>query len=249
MTVIRPEKKLFPHFSFFHNVSIDSVLNNNLADSEFTNLEFHFKRLLPLRQRRLKTGESLFNPGDVLDYIFIVKSGTFKTLISIPDGRFQIVGFHMIGELLGLSGIANNLHVGNCVALEKSVVFQIPWNTTNINNSESVISLDNICRLLSLQIINDNKLMLLLSVMNSDERLMIFLLNLSERLLFNGLSPDKINLSMSRSEIGEYLGMKVVNVSRIFGVLVKRGLIQTSGRHIQIINIAKLFNAAYSVVR
>ncbi|QJC55418.1 Transcriptional activator protein Anr [Polaromonas vacuolata] len=248
MSLIQSEKLLFPHFSFFPNVSADVVLNAFRVDSKFINKESQHPQEVLLKQRKLKSGESLFNSGDKLDCIYIVKSGTFKTLISIPDGRFQIVGFHMSGELLGLSGIANRLHVGSCVALEKSVAYELPWQFTDISTRSSLISLDNICRLLSLQIINDYKLMLLLGVMNSEERLIIFLLNLSERLLFNGFSASDINLSMSRAEIGEYLGIKVVNVSRIFGVLTKRGLIEVSGRRVRIIDITKLFEAAYSEV-
>jgi CRP-like cAMP-binding protein len=47
--------------------------------------------------------------------------------------------------------------------------------------------------------------MLLLGSMNADERLSMFLLNLSQRLAARGYSPSEFNLRMTRDDIGSYL--------------------------------------------
>jgi len=53
---------------------------------------------------RVQKGEALFTAGQSMTKVYSVHAGSFKSYISSPDGREQIVGFHIPGELMGLEG-------------------------------------------------------------------------------------------------------------------------------------------------
>ena len=79
-------------------------------------------------RRRLKRGEYLYRVGDTFDAIFAIRSGFFKTDVLIEDGRDQVTGFQMGGELLGLDGISTEQHTCNAIALEDSDICAIPFS-------------------------------------------------------------------------------------------------------------------------
>ena len=71
---------------------------------------------------RLKKGESLYRQGEQLTAVYGIRFGTLKTEYALPDGREQITGFHLPGEMLGLDGIGENAYQSNAVALEDSEI-------------------------------------------------------------------------------------------------------------------------------
>jgi CRP/FNR family transcriptional regulator len=62
---------------------------------------------LMFARRRVKEGEALYHEGDRFQFIYAVRSGTFKSHLALRDGREQVTGFQMAGELLGLDGLAS----------------------------------------------------------------------------------------------------------------------------------------------
>ena len=56
-------------------------------------------------RRRVKRGETLFEAGDEFNAVYAIRSGFFKTSVIDGDGREQVTGFFMGGELLGMDGI------------------------------------------------------------------------------------------------------------------------------------------------
>ena len=71
-----------------------------LSDDELERLDD-----LVSNRRRLKRGDLLYSSGAPFDAIYAIRSGFFKTDVLIEDGREQVTGFQMAGELLGLDGI------------------------------------------------------------------------------------------------------------------------------------------------
>ena len=190
--------------------------------------------------RRVKRGEHLYRAGDPFDAIFAVRSGFFKTDVLLADGREQVTGFQMAGELLGLDGISTESHSCNAVALEDSDVCSIPFSKLESLSREIVALQHHFHKVMSREIVRDHGVMMLLGTMRAEERLAAFLLNLSQRFTARGYSPAEFYLRMTREEIGSYLGLKLETVSRAFSRFQEEGLIAVQQKHVRILDIAGL---------
>jgi len=187
-------------------------------------------------RRRLKRTEHLYHAGQAFDSIFAIRSGFFKTDVLIEDGREQVTGFQMTGELLGLDGISNEIHTCNAVALEDSEVCVIPFSHLEGLSREIHSLQHHFHKVMSREIVRDHGVMMLLGTMRAEERLATFLLNLSQRFTARGFSPAEFNLRMTREEIGSYLGMKLETVSRAFSRFQEDGMIAVQQKHIRILD-------------
>ncbi|HEX5803337.1 MAG TPA: cyclic nucleotide-binding domain-containing protein, partial [Azospira sp.] len=167
-------------------------------------------------RRRLKRGEHLYRAGEPFSSIYAVRSGFFKTDVLLEDGREQVTGFQMTGELLGLDGISTETHSCNAVALEDSDVCTIPFSNLEGLSREIQTLQHHFHKVMSREIVRDHGVMMLLGTMRAEERLAAFLLNLSQRFTARGYSPAEFYLRMTREEIGSYLGLKLETVSRAF---------------------------------
>jgi CRP/FNR family transcriptional regulator len=195
---------------------------------------------LPVAHRRVVRGDSLYRAGDAFHSLYTVRSGFFKTVQSLDGGRDQVTGFHMAGDLLGSDGIGSGTHGSDVVALEDSRVCVIPYSRIEQSGRTPQIMVRQLHKALSGEIVREHSIMLLLGVMSADERLAVFLLNLSERFLERGYSPSEFNLRMTRQEIGSYLGLKLETVSRVFSKFRDLGLIDVNLRHICIRDVEGL---------
>jgi len=195
---------------------------------------------LMFTRRRVAAGQTLYREGDKFQFIYAVRSGTFKSSLTLSDGREQVSGFHMAGELMGLDGVAQGKHASSATALEDTEICAIPYAhlnelATQNSNMQHIVS-----RMMSREIVREHSLMMLLGSMNAEERLAAFLLNLSQRLKTRGYSASEFHLRMSRAEIGSYLGMKLETVSRTFSAFQQQGLLDVDKRHIRILDLEGL---------
>jgi CRP/FNR family transcriptional regulator, anaerobic regulatory protein len=196
-------------------------------------------------RRRVKQGDLLFGDGDTFTSLYAIRTGVFKTSVSAEDGREQVIGFQMAGEIVGLDGIVNDLHSCNAVALEDSDVCVMPFSNVEELSREFPELQRHVHKIMSREIVRENKVMLLLGNMRAEERLAAFLLNLVQRLHARGYSQSEIVLRMTREEIGSYLGMKLETVSRTFSKFSEEGIIEVKQRYVRIINadaLKKIFN-------
>lgn len=194
-------------------------------------------------QRRIKAGQVLYHEGERFQFIHAVRSGTFKSSLTLADGREQVSGFHMAGELMGLDGVAQGTHASSATALEDTEVCAIPYaHLTELAAANSGMQ-HVVSRLMSREIVREHSLMMLLGSMNAEERLAAFLLNLSQRLKARGYSSSEFHLRMSRAEIGSYLGMKLETVSRTFSAFQQQRLLEVDKRFIRITDAEGLARA------
>ena len=141
----------------------------------------------------------------------------------------------MSGEMVGLDGISINKYACDAVALEDSEVCELPFNRLDeLNEYLPHLNL-HFFRLMSGEIVRDQAVMLLLGNMRAEERLAVFLLNLSDRLRLRGFAAYDFILRMSREEIGSYLGLKLETVSRTLSRFNQDGLIEVEHKHIKIL--------------
>ncbi|MCW7537782.1 fumarate/nitrate reduction transcriptional regulator Fnr [Aquabacterium sp. A7-Y] len=191
-------------------------------------------------RRTVKRGERLFQAGEPFQALYAVRTGFFKTCVSSEDGRDQVTGFQMAGELLGLDAISQDRHTCDAVALEDSQVCQIPYARLEELSREFTELQHSFHKIMSREIVRDHGVMLLLGSMRADERVAAFLLNLTQRLQARGFSPTSLVLRMTREEIGSYLGLKLETVSRTFSKLQEDGVLEVRQRHIRILDLAGL---------
>jgi CRP/FNR family transcriptional regulator len=194
-------------------------------------------------RRRIRTGETLYRPEDRFQFIYAVRSGTFKSSLTLADGREQVSGFHMAGELMGLDGVAQGRHASAATALEDAEICAIPYTHLSELAAGSSDMQMVMARLMSREIVREHSLMMLLGSMNAEERLAAFLINLSQRLKARGYSSHEFHLRMSRAEIGSYLGMKLETVSRTFSAFQQQRLLEVDKRHIRILDLEALARA------
>lgn len=192
------------------------------------------------RTRLLHRGDPLFEEGERFRSLFVVKTGSLKTFAPDRDGSEQVLGFHLPGELIGLDGIDKGMHACSARALETSAICEIPFARLE-ELAATLPSLQHqLYRLLSKEICHDTDLVLVLGKKTAEERLAAFLLDFSSRLRRRGLSATDFYLSMSRHEIGNYLGLAVETVSRLFTRFQEEGLLKVERKHIRLLDRAAL---------
>ena len=186
-------------------------------------------------RRRVKRGDMLYRNGEAFDAIYAVRTGFFKSSVVLEDGRDQVTGFHMAGEVVGMDGIGTDRHMSDVIALEDSEVCIIPYARLEQAGMQRQLH-----KAMSRELVRDQGVMLLLGTMRAEERLAAFLLNLSQRFTARGFSASEFHLRMTREEIGSYLGLSLETVSRLFSRFQEEGLVGVQQKHIVIHDIAGL---------
>src|SRR5690348_6052288 len=186
-------------------------------------------------RKRVKRGETLYRAGEEFESLYAVRSGFFKSSVVLEDGRDQVTGFHMAGEIVGMDGIGTDHHAADVVALEDSEVCVIPYARLEEAGLQRQLS-----KVMSRELVRDQGVMMLLGTMRAEERLAAFLLNLSQRFVARGYSPSEFHLRMTREEIGSYLGLSLETVSRLFSRFHADDLISVQQRHVRILDVPGL---------
>ena len=192
------------------------------------------------RGRPLKKGDYLFRQGDNFSSVFAVRSGALKTFSLSDTGEEQITGFHLPSELVGLSGMDTDHYPVSAMALETTSVCEIPFDRLEELSAQLPQLRRQLMRIMSREIRDEQQMLLLLSKKNAEERVATFLVNLSARFRARGYSPYQFRLAMSRNEVGNYLGLAVETVSRVFTRFQQNGLLKAEGKEIQLLNLMDL---------
>lgn len=192
------------------------------------------------RGRPLKKGELLFRQGEPFGSVYAVRSGALKTFSLSDNGEEQITGFHLPSELVGLSGVDSEIYPVSAQAQETTSVCEIPFERLDELSAQLPQLRRQLMRVMSREIRDDQQMMLLLSKKTADERIATFLVNLSARFSARGYSASQFRLSMSRNEMGNYLGLAVETVSRVFTRFQGAQLIEADGKEIHILDPVQL---------
>ena len=200
--------------------------------------EDELKRLddLVASRRKISRGDILYRNGEKFSALYAIRTGFFKTTVAAEDGRDQVTGFQMAGEVIGLDGIVSDHHTCDAVALEDAEVCVMNFDRLEDLSREINALQRHVHKIMSREIVRENGVMLLLGSMRADERLAAFLLNLVQLLHARGFSKSELILRMTREEIGSYLGLKLETVSRTFSKFVEEGIVEVKQRHVRILN-------------
>ena len=187
-------------------------------------------------RRKVKRRETLFRNGEPFTSLYAIRTGVFKTRVTSEDGRDQVTGFQMAGEIIGLDGIVNDQHTCDAVALEDSEVCVMPFERIEELSREVTALQRHVHQIMSREIVREHGVMLLLGSMRAEERLAAFLLNLVQRLHARGFSRSELVLRMTREEIGSYLGLKLETVSRTLSKFATDGIVEVEQRNVRILD-------------
>lgn len=206
--------------------------------------EFDQLAALVKRERPLEKGEPLFELGQPFKSLYAIRTGSLKVFLPTNDGEEQIVGFHMPGELLGFDGMGHDVHSCSAVALESTSVCELPYSRMHDLCRELPGLSEHFMTLMSNEIADEHAMMLMLAKKSAEERLASFLLSLSSRFSRRGFSPKQFNLTMSRNDISNYLGLAVETVSRIMTHLQEEKIIDVDRRFVSILDMPRLRDLA-----
>ena len=195
---------------------------------------------LVFSRSQVRRGESLYRNGDRFTSLYAVRNGFFKSVALLENGRDQVTGFTMTGEILGMDGIGPERHACDTVALEDSDVCAIPFAGLQALAHEIPSLQRQFYKMMSREIVREHGVMLQLGTMNAEERLAMFLIDLSRRFAARGYSRSEFHLRMTREEIGSYLGLKLETVSRLFSRFQADNLIEVQQKHVRILDIPGL---------
>lgn len=149
----------------------------------------------------------IFGDNEPADYVYKVVSGAVRTYKILNDGRRQIGGFYLPGDIFGLQ-FADE-HVFSAEAITDTKVLVIKRTAlTALAGRDAAVSKE-LFTLTSreLQRVQDRMLLL---VKSARERVASFLLEMAERACAN----NTVELPMSRQDIADYLGLTIETVSR-----------------------------------
>ncbi|WP_395343259.1 fumarate/nitrate reduction transcriptional regulator Fnr [Ningiella sp. W23] len=203
----------------------------SLNKSELESLDDIIERKRPLHKH-----DKLVSSGQAFHSLYAVRSGSFKSYVSDKDGVEQIVGFHFPGDIIGFDALKDQTHQSYSQALETAMVCELPYETLDKVSEKYPKLRQQIMKFMSAEIKHDHDLMMLLSKRSAEERLLHFISHLSQRFDERGYSAKQFNLSMTRNEIGNYLGLTVETISRLLTRFQKENLIKVDGKLITIVD-------------
>ena len=188
----------------------------------------------------LKKGEHLYHAGQEFKSLFAVKAGAIKTYGLTADGREQITGFHLAGELVGMDAIDATVHPCSAVALESTEVCELPFDRLEKAQQELPVLQHELARIMSREILREQHMLMLLGSTSAEQRLARFLLNMSERMQARGGASNEVRLCMTRQDVGNYLGLALETVSRQLAHLQDSGAISIQNKVITLLDAGQL---------
>lgn len=188
------------------------------------------------RSKPLQKSQHLYREGDTFQSVYAVRSGTLKAYKTTDDGREQVTGFYFPGEILGMDGISNNAHASSAKALETAAICEIPFTSLERLSALMPNLQRHFFQLMSREITEDQQLITLLSKNSADERVAALMLSISGRNARRKLSATQFRLPMSRVDIGNYLGLTVETVSRVFSRMQKMDVLRVDNKEIEILD-------------
>jgi CRP/FNR family transcriptional regulator len=210
-------------------------LPHGMDGGEIEELEKIVKRLPPMQ-----SGQHLYRAGDKGRSLYAVRSGAAKSYCITESGDEQVLGFTLPGELVGLDGLSDGFYTSSSIVLETSSVCEMPFESLE-SLCASLPGLNRqIMRIAAKEISADQQMLMQLGKRTAEERLASFLLSLSSRFRQRGLSATEFNLPMSRQDIGNYLGLAIETVSRLFAHFQEQGLLRVNRKQITIIDLERL---------
>lgn len=195
---------------------------------------------MPLAERRIRAGQSLFFEGAPATSIYVVRAGTFKAFHTAEDGYEQVFGFARRGDLLGCDALSGDGHLMGTVALEDASVYVVALPDFYALAQSLPAFHRGVMRAVSGAMVDLTQLADMMAAVASEVRLARFLVHLSRRMSTGGQPSTFLHLLMTRRDIGSYLGVAHETISRSFAALAALRLVKVNQREVEILDLAGL---------
>lgn len=191
-------------------------------------------------------GEHIFREGDEFNAIAAVRAGTVKTSVHDANGHEQVLGFHLPGEIIGLNAIHGARYPCDAIALDTVMLCRFSFPKMALLATRMPGLQAQLFRLLSQDI---GKAALLAGDYSADQRLAAFLIALSRRFEQRGFSATRLHLTMTRTDIANYLRLAPETVSRVLRRFQEENLVHVDRRELEIADLPALEALARPVLR
>jgi CRP/FNR family transcriptional regulator, anaerobic regulatory protein len=227
------------HSPIARNASAVTLTHGNRIGSPAS--EDAIENILALgRARVIAPGTTIHRAGDLFRSVFYVRSGAMKRTLIQEDGREQVLGFPFPGDLLGLEAIDGGTHSTTVVTLDMCSVVEISYEAIEALAFEQPTVARFLYQRMSAALRDEHGWLAALGLLNADERVAAFLLDLSQRFSARGFSATRFMLRMTRAEIGSFLGLTLETVSRVLSRFQNHGLIRVTRRDVELLDLAAL---------
>ena len=191
--------------------------------------------------RTLPAGEYLYHQNQHFSALYAIIAGSIKTYTAHEDGWVRITGCHLPGDIFGFSGIEAEHYRSTARALEDSLVCEIPFDDLEELCRKIPDLQSRLLHMMSQRLVEDHELAAqFIHKRPARKRIAAFLMGLSTRAARRGDSTTKIRLPMSRTDIGNYLGITLETVCRELARLEKQGIITLQKRELTILDLSGL---------
>jgi len=189
--------------------------------------------------RRVEAKEFLFAEGDTSSYVYRIETGAITLYRILRDGRRQVMGFAYPGDIVGL-GIddAHTMHAQAVKPTQVRCLSAASLRQSAVTDPALGLKL---YEAMARELAAARDLMLTIGQRSAMERLASFLLALSQRNERNGQDASTVELPMTRTDIGDFLGLTIETVSRTFTRLKLMQLIELPhSNHVKLRDIGQL---------
>lgn len=198
------------------------------------------QRHMLVARRKVRAGQFLYRNGQPFHALYLVHVGFLKTCELSDDGREQVTGFRMRGDLLGAESIGLAHHTCDAVALEDSEIWELPYPPV-LTACQHLPELQaRLTAALAEEIRRDRSWMLTIGTLPAEQRVAAFLLDIAGRHARLGFSARHFILRMGRADIASFLALKHETVSRALSHLERIAYISVLRREVKLLDIPKL---------
>jgi CRP/FNR family transcriptional regulator len=184
--------------------------------------------------RQVKAGEAVHRAGDKFEALYVVRAGCVKTVRFDGAGNAQVLGFPMVGDVVGLDAADLDRHTADTIALDAGAVIVVPFERLERLACEFPAVGQMLHRLFGREVVHKQQVIWMLGRLGAEARVAAFLLQMSDRFGELGYSRTSLMLRMSRKDMGSYLGLKLETVSRTLSAFAAAGLVAIDGKSIEL---------------
>jgi len=192
-----------------------------------------------------KTNKVLFQQSSPITNMYAVSSGAFKLCQQTDDNEENVIGLRFPGELIGEDALYLKKYNYTAIAVGDSSVCKVSVEQMTSCGKLVPEVQQNFIELLCRQShVRQRNFQAYIGKKSADSLLAAFLLNIIERNADYTDNDDSIELSLSRNDIANFLGLRRETLSRVFSKFQKEQLIQVKGKNIQLLEQKKLIKLA-----
>jgi CRP/FNR family transcriptional regulator len=182
---------------------------------------------------QLPAGYVIYEAGDPADSIFINGGGVVVSYKELASGQRRVAGFRFQADLLGLA--EDGVYVNTTRAVTAVTLFRIPVGAlTEILKYDAELQFQFLCK-----VVDDMRQMqrkfIIVGRRDAAGRVAMFL-DLLRHLSGEKPPPSRIDLPMTRSDIGGFLNLTLESVSRACRKLTADGIVAFDRKGARIVN-------------